>query len=126
MRVVSLRHPVLASFLSEEFLFHIPCCHHFYAGSFSYTSDAGFIFMLGVSLKNPVMTLTRGSFSYTSHTTFIFIWGMSLTHPVLASFLSGESSSLTYFVLASFLSGGGGGGGGEGLFFISRVGFIFI
>ena len=49
-------------FLSGEFLLHVPCWLHFYLGSFSYTSRAG----------------------------FIFIWGVSLTHPVLASFLSGE------------------------------------
>ena len=60
--VVSHTHPVLASFLSGEFLSHIPCGLHFYLGSFSYTPRAG----------------------------FIFIWGVSLTHPVLASFSSGE------------------------------------
>ena len=59
---VSLTHPVLASFLSGEFLLHIPCCLHFYAGSFSYTSRV----------------------------VFIFIRGVSLSHPVLASFFSGE------------------------------------
>ena len=42
--VVSLTHPVLASFLSGEFLSHIPCGLHFYVGSFSYTSRAGFTF----------------------------------------------------------------------------------
>ena len=59
---VSLTHPVLTLFLSGEFLLHIPCWLHFYAGSFSYTS----------------------------HTGDIFICGVSLTYPVLASFLSGE------------------------------------
>ena len=53
---------MLVSFLSGEFLLHIPCWLHFYLGSFSYTSPAG----------------------------FIFIWGVSLTHPMLVSFLSGE------------------------------------
>ena len=45
---VSLTHPVLASFLSGEFLLHIPCWLHFYLGSFSYTSRAGHIFIGGV------------------------------------------------------------------------------
>ena len=88
---------------------------HFYLGSFSYTSRAGFIFIwrvslthpvltltrwsfsytscadfdsMGVSLTHPVLTLTRWTFSYTSHTAFIFIWVVSLTHPVLAFFPS--------------------------------------
>ena len=58
---------MLASFLSGEFLLHIPCWLHF----------VSFFFFLW-------------SFSYTSHTCFIFLWGVSLTHPVLASFLTGE------------------------------------
>ena len=51
---VSLTNPVLLSshaellffvcFLCGEFLLHIPCCLHFYAGSFSYTSRVVFIF----------------------------------------------------------------------------------
>ena len=40
---VSLTHPVLASFLCGDFLLHIPCWLHFYVGSFSYTSCAGFL-----------------------------------------------------------------------------------
>ena len=59
---VSLKHPMLASFLSGEFLLHIPSSFHFFLGNFSYTSHAG----------------------------FIFIWGVSLAHPMLVSFLSGE------------------------------------
>ena len=39
---VSHTFPVLASFLSGEFLLHIPCWLHFYLGSFSDTSRAGF------------------------------------------------------------------------------------
>ena len=39
---VSLTHPVMASFFCGEFLLHIPCRLHFYLGSFSYLSDAGF------------------------------------------------------------------------------------
>ena len=59
---VSLTHPVLVLFLRRKFLLHIPypmkplflfrafvwhiqCCLHFYAGSFSYTSHASFIFI---------------------------------------------------------------------------------
>ena len=72
---VSLTHPLLASFLSGEFLLHIPGWRHFYLGSFSYTSLAGHFYL--------------GSFSYTSLAGFIFIWGVSLTHIWLASFLSG-------------------------------------
>ena len=113
---VSLTHPLLASFLSGEFLLHIPCWLHFYLGSFSYTSHAGFIFIWGVSLTHPVLALLfmwgvslthplsgkflvhitcwlylhLGSFSYISHAGFIFIWGVSLTHPMLVSFLYGE------------------------------------
>ena len=58
---VSLTHPVLASFLSWEFLLHIPCWlyfylgFHFYVGSFSYTSRAGFILIWGVYRTHPVL-----------------------------------------------------------------------
>ena len=41
---VSLTHPGLALFLSGEFLLHISCLLYFSAGSFSYTSHAGFFF----------------------------------------------------------------------------------
>ena len=58
---------MLVSFLSGEFLLHVPCWLHFYAGSFSYT------------------------FCAVCFVVVVFIWGVSLTHPVLASFLSGES-----------------------------------
>ena len=69
---VSLTHPLLASFLSwefllhipswfiflwREFLWHIPCWLHFYLGSFSYTSYAGFTFLFGVSLTHPILGL---------------------------------------------------------------------
>ena len=50
---LSLTHPVLPSFLCGEFF--IACWLHFYAGSFSYTSRAGFIIILGVSLTHPVL-----------------------------------------------------------------------
>ena len=55
--------------------------------SFSYTSHAGFIFILGVSLTHPVLVShLSGEFSYTSHTGFPFLWGVSLTLPVLLRF----------------------------------------
>ena len=68
---------MLVSFLSGEFLLHIPCWLHFYLGSFSDISRSGLPFHVG-------------RFSYTSLAGFIFIWGVSLTHPTLVSFLSGE------------------------------------
>ena len=49
----------------------------FYLGSFSYTSRAGFHFY-------------QLRFSHTSHAGFIFIWGVFLTHPMLTVFLCGE------------------------------------
>ena len=150
---VSLTHPMLALYLSGEFLIHTPFRLHFYLGSFSYTSHACFNFLWGIS--------------YTSHfTLFLFIlfffkfWGVSLTHPVLASFSCGEFRWLIpywlYFYLwsfsntshACFIFRGGGGGGGLlywgvslthpmlALFFIifnlgsfsyrSRAGFVFM
>ena len=88
---VSLTHPVLSSFYGE-FLLHIPCWLHFYVGSFSYTSLAGFVFILGVSLTHPelVYLFYGGSFSDTSRAGFTFIWGVSLTHPVLALLFCSE------------------------------------
>ena len=104
---VALTHLVQVSCLYGEFLLHIPssgelllriqCWFHFYLGSFSYTSRAGFILCGEFLLRIPcLLPFYLGSFSYTSHAGFIFIrgcifmWGVSLTHPVLASFLSGE------------------------------------
>ena len=100
---VSLTHPGLPSFLCGKFFLHIPCWLHFYFGSFSYTSGAGFSFSWGVSLTHPTLTsflsgvfLLRklcwlhfhlGSFSYTSHAGFIFLWGVYPTYPMLASFV---------------------------------------
>ena len=40
MGVVSLTHPMLASFLSGEFLLHIPCSIYISVGSLSYRSHA--------------------------------------------------------------------------------------
>ena len=81
---VSLTHPVLALFLTWEFLLHIPRWPHFYAGSFSYTSRA----VVVVFVCFLCWLLCVGSFSYTSCAGFL-MWGVSLTHPVLAS-LCGE------------------------------------
>ena len=86
---VSLTHSVLASvFLSRKFPSHIPCWFHFYVGSVSYTSRAGFVFIWGVSLTHPALAsflcsefhlhipcwlhFYLGSFSYTSHAGFFF------------------------------------------------------
>ena len=87
---VSLRHPMLALFLSGESLLHIPRCLHFYAGSFSYTSRAGFF------------NFYQGSFSYISRAGFflyLFIWGVSLAHPALVFFFF----FFFFFLLAQFL-----------------------
>ena len=108
---------MLASFLSGEFLLHIPFWFYFYAGSFSYTSRAGFIFSWGVFLTHPVLTLTfpcwihfcLGSFSYTSRAGFIFSWGVFLTHPVLTL----TFPCWIHFCLGSFS-------------YTSRASFIFI
>ena len=92
---VSLTHPVLASFLSGEFLLHIPCWLHFYARSFTCTSRTSFIFYLR-------------SFSYTPMLAyfflFFFLWGVCLTHPEFLSLSLMWWFSLTHPMLASFLS----------------------
>ena len=81
---VPLTHPVLASsFISREYPSHIPCCLHFYLGSFSYTSHACFVFLWGVSLTHPMLAFFLSFF-------FFLIQGVSLTDPVLASFPCGE------------------------------------
>ena len=87
---VSLKHSMLPSFSSGEFLLHIPCWLHFCLGSFFYASNAGFTFIWG---ETPTSYTSRagsflsgkfvlhipcwlycflGSFSYTSHAGFIF------------------------------------------------------
>jgi len=53
----SLTYPILAYFLYGEFLLHILRWLHFHAGSFSYTSRAGFLFYLGISLTHTVLAL---------------------------------------------------------------------
>ena len=76
-RGVSLTHSVLSSILCREFILHIPRCHNFYLGSFSYTSRAGFIFICGVSLTHTMLT------SFVMRVVFF-------THPVLSWFLCKE------------------------------------
>ena len=120
IRGLSLTQPMLASFLSREFILHIPCWFYFYAENLSYTSYSAFMFVQGVCLTHPVLPLILsgkfllhipsclyfyvGSFSYTSHAglfyakslsyisqaVFIFMWGISLTHPELSYVLCGE------------------------------------
>ena len=127
---VSLTHPMLALFLSGEFLLHIPCLLYFSLPSFSYVSLAGYYFLSGDFLLHIPCWLHfyLGSFSYTSHGVFffcvffffylgsfyyashdcfIFLWGVSLMHPLLATFFFFLiwGVSLTHPVLASFLSG---------------------
>ena len=111
---VSLTHPMLGSFLSGEFLLHIPCWLHFYLGSFSYTSRAGCVFIYFLFL--------------------FFIWGVSLTHPMLDLLFCGEfllhiPSSLRFFLLflGSFSSTSCWVHFYWGSFsYTSRAGFIFI
>ena len=110
---VSLKHPVLASFLYKEcfilfllfLLLHIRCW--------------------GVSLTRPVLSFFflffyLSNFSYTSHVCFISLWGVSLTRPMLVSFSFlnlGSFSSTSYagfiFYVGSFS-------------YTSRAGFVFI
>ena len=75
---VSLTHPILAYFLSVEFLLHVPSWLFY------------FIFYSGEFLLHiPCwLDLYLRSFIYTPSARFIFLWGVSLTHPALASFLS--------------------------------------
>ena len=79
-----------------------------------------------------LVSFYAGSFSYTIRAAFIFIWGVSLTHPMLASFFCGEfflqipcwlyfsvgSFSLTHPMLASFSNLGS-------FSYTSRTVFIF-
>ena len=79
---VSLTHPMLTLVLCGEFLLHIPCCFQFYAGIFSHTSRASFIFMQGVSL---ILSVTAFVFFSCFSRFFPF-----LTHPMLAFLYCGE------------------------------------
>ena len=90
---VSLKHPVLVSFLFGEFFRHISS----YFCSFSYISCAAVIFMRGVSLTHPLLSsfLRRLFLRHPVVPSFflvlflVFSFFKSL-HPVLASFLFGE------------------------------------
>ena len=93
---------MLTLFLSGEFLLHIPCCLDFYARSFAYTSRAGFFFLPPPPLPPSFFNFFFSS--YTSCAGFIFNLGVSITDPVLASFLN-SGVSLTHPMLALFLSG---------------------
>ena len=131
---VSPTHPVLASFLSREFLLHISCWFYFYLGSFSYTSRAGFIFIWGVSLTHPVLVsslsgefLLRipcwlhfylGSFSYTSRAASFFFYLGCFYYTSRASFdfFLGSFSYTSGAVLISM----------QGISYTSQAGFFFI
>ena len=131
--VVSLTHPILASYLLGEFLLHIPCwllrfvvvfglsgdllLHipfslHFFLGSplthsfFLFFSIFFFFSFLSGEFLLYIpcwLKFYRGNFSYTFGAGSILMWGVSLTHPLLFSFLSGVS--LTHPVLTSVLLG---------------------
>ena len=92
LRGVSLAHPVLALFLSGEFLLHIPCLHYFSVGSFSYTSHVNFFSLFFFFF---FFFSSLGSFSNTSRAGIIFFIFYLLalfrhTYPMLASFLCVE------------------------------------
>ena len=140
---VCLTHPVLALFLSGEFLLHIPCFFFFFFFAF--------VFLIwGVSLTHPVLALflsgefllhipcllffffffffffSVGSFSYKSHAGFIFLWGRFPTYPMLTLLLCGEfllhipcclqfyAGSFSYTSWAGFIS------------YTSRAAFFFF
>ena len=137
---VSLKRPVLASFLYGEFLLHIPRWLHFYAGSFSHTSHADFVFMRGVSLTHPMLTLFlcgefllhipcclhfyAESFSYTSYAVLIFMLGVSRTHPMLAFCCC--FCFVFYLGKFSYTSHGGFFFYQGSCCYTSRAGFIFV
>ena len=107
---------MLTLFVCWEFVLHNPCCLHFYACSFSYTSHAGFIFMPARSFCYACLLHFVFFSSFFSLIFFIcfyiIIWGVSLTQPALVSFFLSlfiGGVSLTHPVLVSyfflFLSG---------------------
>ena len=103
---VCLTNPVLVSCLSFFRFYRVSFFFGGWGGvvgvGFSYTSHAGFIFILGVSLTHPVLVShLSGEFSYTSHTGFPFLWGVSLTLPVLLRFCF----VFVYFFLFFFIWG---------------------
>ena len=75
---VSLTHPLLASFLSREFLLHLPCWLYCLSGEFPLNIPYLLYFFCGEFLLHVPCWL------------LYLIWGVSLTHPMLVSFLSGE------------------------------------
>ena len=97
---------MLALDFCGKYLLHIRCWLHIYAGSFSYTSRMGFIFILGVSLTHPCLLFVAWGmggggvlnilcfFSFLLFSSFFlsfFLWGVSLRHSLwLALFVSGE------------------------------------
>ena len=90
---VSLTHPVLPSLLCGEFFLHIRCCLGFYAGNFSYTSQAGFLFFFFFFFFLDLGSFSyrsRGSFSYTCCAGLMFSRGGFVTHPNRPSFICGE------------------------------------
>ena len=88
MWVVSLRHQMLPSFLCREFVWHIPCCRHFYAGSFTHPKLPSFL---------------CGSFSDTYHAGF-FLCGEFLLHiPSWLLFYVGSFSYIFRAFLFCFL-----------------------
>ena len=90
---VSLTHAVLASFLSGKFHLHIPCWLHFNLGSFSYTSHASFIIMPGVFLTRPVLSSTECK---------EFLLHIASSHIFVFLFLFVWVVSLTHPILFSF------------------------
>ena len=118
---VSLTHPMLLSFLCREFARHILRCLHVYVGSFSYTSQAVFVFRREVSLTHSLLAcFYAGSFSYTFRADLsFFLCGEFLLHiPCWLYFYLGRFSytshaglfvtwgvSLTHPVLAVFFCG---------------------
>ena len=79
---VSLTHPMLVSYLLEEFLLHILCWLHFYLESSP--SPPPFFLSGEFLLHIPCwIYFSVSSFSYTSRSAFIFIRGVSLIHHVM-------------------------------------------
>ena len=102
---VSPKQPMLASFLSGEFLLHIPCWLCFYVVSLSYTSRVTFMFIWEGLCGEFLLHIPCCLHLYLGR----FMWGVSLTHPVLFiffffSFLFFSGVSLTYPMLDSFSS----------------------
>ena len=98
---VSLKHPVLTSFLCVEFLLHIPCWLKFYLGSFSYTSCAGLIFLWEVSLTHPMLASFLFFFFFFLLFFCFFLWEFLLHIRCLLYFSLG---SFSYTTPAGFFS----------------------